>query len=564
MTTARTSTATGAVGVFLTTVAAAIAAVAAYRLARMRRRARILRRINPQLPIHTSFFSRYSPWVLFSPLPRTWLAAFPGGWELRDPIGPFRNGIDKDYDDGTGGQPSKPAKAFAVVTPDETWLYLADPLLVHKLLVTSHRDFPRPTHYYGSLIGFHNVLVDDGDAWRRQRRLVAPQFSDRNNTFVLAETIRLAKSMFHHWEAVASASTTSGQTAFKVPITYDMSRFALKVICSAGFGFEVDWPDRIPPGRKHSIEDCMLKSARYRLFLKTVPAWLWPLFSKSAARAIEFVSEFDAHVEAAVADARNPDVLANGSLLDALIKASSSPGASEEGALSEEELYGNILLIFQAGYVTTAPTLNGAILLLASDPAAQDRLHAEAAAVFGSLEDASCASLKDLQRLPFALAVMNETLRLHPVITNTAAWTADSAPVQSLGNLALPESTHIYIAIRSLHRDPDNWGPDAHLFRPTRWLPGSPKDDSAADLVDSPETTLLSPKVGAFIPFSEGPRACLGRRFSQTEFVALLSILALRYRWSLPESADPAHVLDGSVGVFLLAPSMQNVVMQPR
>ncbi|KAJ1567276.1 Eukaryotic translation initiation factor 2 alpha kinase 4, partial [Cladochytrium tenue] len=471
-----------------------------------------------------------------------------------------RNGTDKDYDGGAGGQPSMPAKAFAVVTPDDTWLYLADPLLVHKVLVTSHRDFPRPTHYYGSVIGVHNVLVDDGDAWRRQRRVVAPQFSDRNNSFVLAETVRFAKSMFQDWETAASASTASGKTAFEVPITADMSRFALKLICSAGFGFEVYWRDRIPPGRKHSIEQCLLKWTRYRLFLRTVPAWLRPLFGKSAARASEFASEYDAYVEAAVADARDPDVPANGSFLDALIKASSSPGASEGGALSEEEIYGNILLIFEAGYITTSVTLNSAILLLASDPAAQDRLHDEAAAVFGSLEDASCASLKDLQRLPFALAVMNETLRLHPVVTNTAAWTADSAPVQSLGNLALPERTHIYIAIRSLHRDPDSWGPDAHLFRPTRWLPGSAKDDSAADLLDSPETTFTSPKTGAFIPFSEGPRVCLGRRFAQTEFVALLSLLALRYRWSLPESADPAHVLDGRVGIFLLTPSMQNVI----
>ncbi|KAJ1552666.1 Eukaryotic translation initiation factor 2 alpha kinase 4 [Cladochytrium tenue] len=236
-------------------------------------------------------------------------------------------------------------------------------------------DFPRPTYYYGSVIDFHDGLVDDSDAWRRQRRVVAPQFSDRNNSFVLAETVRFAKSMFQDWETAASASTASGKTAFEVPITADMSRFALKLICSAGFGFE-----------------------------------------------------YDAYVEAADADARDPDVTANGSLLDALIKASSSPGACEGGALSEEEIYGNILLIFQAGHITTSVTLNSAILLLASDPAAQDRLHDEAAAVFGSLEDASCASLRDLRRLPFALAVMNETLRLHPAVTNTAAWTADSDP----------------------------------------------------------------------------------------------------------------------------------------
>ena len=39
------------------------------------------------------------------------------------------------------------------------------------------------------------------------------------------------------------------------------------------------------------------------------------------------------------------------------------------------------------------------------------------------------------------------------------------------------------------------------------------------------------------MPFSAGPRACLGRRFSETESVAVLATLVLRYRVALPD--DP-------------------------
>ncbi|KAJ1541390.1 hypothetical protein HK405_010683 [Cladochytrium tenue] len=225
------------------------------------------------------------------------------------------------------------------------------------------------------------------------------------------------------------------------------------------------------------------------------------------------MTEYDAHVAAAVTAARDPDSVGNGSLLNALVKAASSP--SDGGTLSNDKLLGNILLLFQAGYITTATTLNNSILLLASDEEVQDRLCDEAAAGFSSGKGAGSVSLKDLQRLPFAQAVMNETMRLHPVVTNTAAWTA-STPVQTLENLALPAGTHIYVAIRAASR-PGLPGPGR------RW-----------------------------------------RRFAQIEFIALLSLIALRYRWSLPEAADPARVLDATVAAFMAIPSYQNVVMTPR
>ncbi|KAJ1555294.1 hypothetical protein HK405_002794 [Cladochytrium tenue] len=577
-------------GVVVTAAATAVAALAgmaaisaALRLARMHRRVRALRRLNPCLPVYTSFISRLSPWVLFGPLPRNWLAAFPGGWELKDPVGPFYAASAASAaaaaanaaaaradartkrlgDSSTGGSEVAPPKVFAVVTPDDTWLYVGEARLAHEVLSTRNKDFARPAHYYGSLLGFHHVLSADGSDWRRQRRVLAPQFSDRNNALVLAETVRIAESMFSSWESGAVAKSvapgSSGVASFEVPITADMGRFALKVVCAAGFGFDVDWQDSIPPGRKYSIEDTLLNTSRLQIYLAVAPAWIRPLFGKRLARAVECMSEYDAHVAAAVAAARDPDSVGNGSLLNALVKAASSP--SDGGTLSNDELLGNIFLLFQAGYVTTATTLNNSILLLASDEEAQDRLCDEAAAVFSSGKGPGSVSLKDLQRLPFAQAVMNETMRLHPVVTNTAVWTA-STPVQTLENLALPAGTHIYVAIRGLHRDPDSWGPDADVFRPSRWL-SSPTSDDHDDVKDDNTTTSPAPS-GAFVPFSEGPRACLGRRFAQIEFIALLSLIALRYRWSLPEAADPARVLDASVAAFMAIPSYQNVVMTPR
>jgi cytochrome P450 len=69
----------------------------------------------------------------------------------------------------------------------------------------------------------------------------------------------------------------------------------------------------------------------------------------------------------------------------------------------------------------------------------------------------------------------------------------------------------------SLQRDPDIWGPDADEFRPERWLDGG-----------GPALHSY-----AYIPFSKGPRDCIGQTFAQLEAKAVLSLLMRRFsfRW---------------------------------
>ena len=82
---------------------------------------------------------------------------------------------------------------------------------------------------------------------------------------------------------------------------------------------------------------------------------------------------------------------------------------------------------------------------------------------------------------------------------------------------------------------------DPYTFKPKRFLaPDWPRD--------------------AFLPFSAGPRACLGRRFSETESVVALSMFILRYRITIKEEAKyanetfeqrKARVLKGHPGVTM-------------
>lgn len=68
-----------------------------------------------------------------------------------------------------------------------------------------------------------------------------------------------------------------------------------------------------------------------------------------------------------------------------------------------------------------------------------------------------------------------------------------------------------------MHHSPRIWGSDAHLFRPERWAEG----------------ILTEKQRGAFIPFSVGPRACVGRNVAEMELKLIVGTVARAYAFEL-------------------------------
>ncbi len=100
----------------------------------------------------------------------------------------------------------------------------------------------------------------------------------------------------------------------------------------------------------------------------------------------------------------------------------------------------------------------------------------------------------------------------------------------------LPTSCRVYLNVPATHHTPRYW-PDPHKLDPTRWLrPASPGD----------KKTLAADRDrhmrGTFLTFSEGARACLGRKFAQAEYVAFLVTLLREFRVELREDMQPQAV----------------------
>jgi len=176
----------------------------------------------------------------------------------------------------------------------------------------------------------------------------------------------------------------------------------------------------------------------------------------------------------------------------------------EDGSLlSDAEIRGNTLTALLAGEDTTANTLAWSLHLLSHNPAAQERLQAEADAVVGR---ARCArSMAQLATLPWCDAVMAESLRLKPV---APMFFKTALKDTRIGDLDIPRGTHLILDMRH-GADQDARYDQPAQFDPARWL---------AD--DAPRFEAASP-----MPFGAGPRICPGRNLAQLEVRSVLSMI---------------------------------------
>jgi cytochrome P450 len=176
----------------------------------------------------------------------------------------------------------------------------------------------------------------------------------------------------------------------------------------------------------------------------------------------------------------------------------------EEGRpFAEDVILGNLVTMLVAGEDTTAYTLAWAVHHLCDEPEAVAAMVREVATVMGRGELPD--SFETANRLVYAAAVANETMRLRPVAP-VIILEANHDTV--LGDIELPARTGVSVLLRPAAVDAENFA-DPHAFRPERWLPGAPGPHD--------------PSV--HMPFGSGPRLCPGRALALLEMKIVLATL---------------------------------------
>lgn len=187
-------------------------------------------------------------------------------------------------------------------------------------------------------------------------------------------------------------------------------------------------------------------------------------------------------------------------------------GRDEKGEpLGRQELTAEALTQLIAGSDTTSNSSCALLYYAVRTPHVIPKLQAELDAHLPTNLDVPTFDM--VRDLPYLSAVVNETLRFHS--TSGIGLPRQVPPDRKEGvhfkGHYFPPGTVLSVPTYSIHHSKEIWGPDADEFKPERW------------------ENLTARQKNAFIPFSYGPRACVGRNVAEMEMKLIVATWARRY-----------------------------------
>lgn len=393
--------------------------------------------------------------------------------------------------------------------PTRRFFMLNDPPLVRRVLVERAEDFPK-----SEIIGFmvkrlmgDGVLTSSGATWRRQRAMLNPAFETTRVRLVFDQMRAATDRMIERLDRIADGTPRD----FDIETTHVTSDIILRTIFSETL-------DRERAEKVFSafsrFQEIAFGLGMLRVFrVPTVAFFRRNREAERRAREIKglLAPMIQARLDRIAAGETPPER----DFLAAMIEARDPESDQPFGF---DELYEQVATLFLAGHETSASALGWTLYLVAAQPEVQDRLFAEVSGVLGD----RVPELGDLRAMPYLRDVFRETLRLYPPV---AFFMREAAMHDCMRDKELKPGSIVFISPWMLHRNTEIW--DA-------------PDEFDADRFQT-DNGIEATRC-AYMPFSMGPRVCLGAAFAQQEAALILASLIRRYRFETVAEREPKPI----------------------
>ncbi|XP_066154473.1 probable cytochrome P450 313a2 [Euwallacea fornicatus] len=327
----------------------------------------------------------------------------------------------------------------------------------------------------------NSILLISGEKWKGRRRYLRSAFNTNMiNTYIptfyrqccnLVELIKEKKPEDDHYKF------------------FNTHTFLCFFLTSLGDGAEDDLDSKIIKfaHRMDTAQDGLIKL----LMNPLIPTWIWSQTSLGTKlnlhkrKANNLLTNILTKKKAKMA--KNSEYVENTSelpLLELLLNDEYGYKAGEFDMLEE------FFLFATAATDTTGHTFTFIFTLLGMFPDIQQKAYEEVMSVAGDEEIDNVM----LSKLEYTEAVINETMRIFPAIPVVGRYCSEDIQLQ---NQILPEGANMGISIFHIQRNPEYWD-DPLKFDPSRFLPENSEKI----------------KPGSFLPFSSGPRNCIGMRMA--------------------------------------------------
>lgn len=350
------------------------------------------------------------------------------------------------------------------------------------------------------VVGRGSLLLLEGEAHRRERKLLMPPFHGARMR-AYADTMRDVAA--RHLSKAEGTVTTAQALAQQI---------TLEIIVRAIFGVEED-AEVVTIGRGVlDVLDAVHPAFIFAPWLQRELGGLGPY--------AKFKRAFDrSEVQLqALIDGRRARGLDHGEDILGLMLAARYDDGS---VMSDQDVRDELRTLLAAGHETTAMTLAFLVDLAFRRPDVRARATEEARGALGR-------SAEEVAKLPYVDAVVKETLRLRPILTEAIRTLV--SPL-ALGDLEIPAGMSVGASFVMAHFDPERY-PAPEVFRPERFLERTygPTD---------------------FLPFGGGHRRCIGAAFADMELRIVLATVLGGHELTLLEPGEAP-------------PTRRNLTMAPR
>ncbi|XP_054321807.2 cytochrome P450 4F2 isoform X2 [Pongo pygmaeus] len=411
------------------------------------------------------------------------------------------------------------------------------PNIIRSVINASAAIAPKDKVFYSFLEPWlgDGLLLSAGDKWSRHRRMLTPAFHFnilKPYMKIFNESVNI---MHAKWQLLASEGSA------RLDMFEHISLMTLDSLQKCVFSFDSHCQEKPSEYIAAILELSALVTKRHQQILLYID-FLYYLThdGQRFRRACRLVHDFTD----AVIQERRRTLPSQGvddflqakaksktlDFIDVLLLSKDEDGRK----LSDEDIRAEADTFMFEGHDTTASGLSWVLYHLAKHPEYQERCRQE---VQELLKDRKPKEIEwdDLAQLPFLTMCIKESLRLHPPVPAVSRCCTQDIVLPD--GRVIPKGVICLISVFGTHHNPAVW-PDPEVYDPFRFDPKNIKERSSL----------------AFIPFSAGPRNCIGQAFAMAEMKVVLGLTLLRFR-VLPDHTEPRRkpelVLRAEGGLWL-------------
>ncbi|XP_017871239.1 PREDICTED: cytochrome P450 4ae1 [Drosophila arizonae] len=413
-------------------------------------------------------------------------------------------------------------RSFVATTFGRMVLVTADPKHVDALLLS--KQHLRKSVVYGALGGWlgNGLLLSRGEHWHAMRKVITPSF----HFSILEQYVKIFDSQCNvlvgKLKPLAALGSESPQAFNIYPY---MCLTALDIISEAAMGVSLDAQENVEAPVVQAVKDVTnilaTRFMRPHLLPPLFFRLLWPSGYRKLWMGIKCLHDFTDEIIERRCQLLHTEQQGTAALLDTLLQ------ARLDGApLTDAQIRDEVSTFIFAGHDTTTSAASFCLYLLSRHAAVQQRLYEEIHSHYGTAMNRPVVHA-DFADLPYLHCVIKESLRLYPPIPAVGRCLEKDLPLAETGEASgtrVPAGTNVLVLLWQLQRDEELYE------EPLRFWPERHLENRMTDTGSGKYTT-------SYIPFSAGPRNCIGQRFALLELKTIV-IKLLRHFELLPLGAE--------------------------